>query len=448
MNILFDINRNEEMFHLINRASRDRTQLKKTLSASEAELKKSRNLKPRRAMTEKRISQRMTVSNEDTEASAVHHRFNNGLQQMAGFTHVAYCTGPAQLAYLLSALEVSGISPGDCLVYTHTSPSANELLKTLLVVCGRIGMKMGDASLLMSPTLKEALSLRRNAGHTHHSAFWYCWGGRSRDLIMRQFRRILPDIVFEYYDGFGSMIAALEQEKNRLSLSDANCIGDLRQLAVQRLMCPDRYFMLDDGLFAKYAPTEVQKRTDYIPLNVAQDKIRLVGQILDEIDGGKPMEDGPGAVLLTGMLLERHVSTSLVDELNMYDDILRVFRSVSRTTPILVKTHPRTSLEKMHRLEDICAKYNAGLHTRQQLVEYMLEKSGRHDVAVIGPPSTALLSTIQFGYGRAFCPSQHLIASYVGNEYADNRRVTRDHELMETAGVNKVDSLQQLKDLL
>lgn len=378
----------------------------------------------------------------------MYDQLSNRLQHIDGFSHVAYCTGPAQLAYLLSALEVIGIPPGDCLIYITASLKAVDLVNTLRVVCGQVCVTVGDEFLLPKPTLKETLAFRGNARHANRTAFWYCWAGRGREPIMRQFRRILPDMVFEYYDGFRSPIVALEQGRNRLSLSDANCMGDLRRLAEQRLLRPDWYFMLDDGLFTKHAPTEVQRRTGYIPLSVAQAKIRLVGEILDEINGGKPMEDSPGAVLLTGVFSEWRKFTSLVDELNMYDDILGVVRSVSSTTPILVKPHPRTFPEKMQGLEDICAKHNAVLHTRQQLVEYILEKSGRHDVAVIGPPSTALLSTIQFGYGRAFCPSQRLMASYISPEYAHDRWMARDHELMEIAGVNMVNSLQELRDLL
>jgi len=397
-------------------------------------------------MTKGQTNHRKKAPNDDG-APAVYGRLGKGLHHIAGFSHVAYCTGPAQLAYLLSAFEVSGISPRDCLVYIQTASSAVDLLKTLPLVCRHLGLKMGDASLLPSPTLKEALAFRINAKYAHHAAYWYCWAGRGREPIMRQFRRILPDMVFEYYDGFRSPMVALEQGNSSSSPSDVNCMRDLRQLAVQRLLHPDGYFMLDDGLWKKYAPTEVQKRTDYIPLQVAQDKIRLVGQTLDEISGEEPLQDGPGAVMLPGMFSERREFASLEDELNMYDGILKAIHSVSRTAPILVKPHPRTSPEKMQGLEDICAKYNAKLHTRQQLVEYMLEKSGRRDVAVIGPPSTALLSTIQFGYGRAFCPSQRLMASYIGPEYANDPWMTRDHELMEIAGVNMVDSLQELRDL-
>ena len=399
-------------------------------------------------MTEGRSGHLMTVSNEDDGAPASLNRLSEGLQHNAGVPHVAFCTGPFQLTFLLSSLEVSGIVPASCTIMLFTGASNDDVLKTLRVLCGHLGMKIGDESLLTSPTLKEALSPRANAGHAHHCAFWYCWAGRGREPILRQFRRILPDMVFEYYDGFRSPIVALEQGKNRLSLSDANCIDDLRQLAVQRLLRPDGYFMPDDGLFTKYAPTEVQRRTDYIPLNVAQDKIRLVGETLDEIDGGGPLEDSPGAVLLPGMFSERREFASLADELNMYADILGVIRSVSSTSPILVKAHPRTFPEKMQGLGDICAQYNAELYSRQQLIEYILDKSGRRDVAVIGPPSTALLSTIQFGYGRAFCPSQQLMASYVGHEYANDHWMSGDHELMETAGVIMVNSLQELRDLL
>jgi hypothetical protein len=305
-----------------------------------------------------------------------------------------------------------------------------------------------DPVSMLSPTLSDARRLYDPASSRSWVVHWYCQGVPYCRNALHHLRKILPNIVFEYYDGFRSSIAALEQAESNILLSDVNCIDDLRQLAVQRLMRPDRYFMPDDGLFTKYAPTEVQKKTHYIPLNVIQNKIRLVGQTLDEIDGGKPIADSPGTVLLTGVFSERREFASLVDELNMYNDILGVVRSVSRKTHILVKTHPRTSPEKMQGLEDICSKYNSVLHTRQQLVEYMLEQSGRHDVAVIGTPSTALLSTIQFGYGRAFCPSQRLMASYINPEYANDHWMTKDHELMEIAGVNMVNSLQELRDLL
>jgi len=380
----------------------------------------------------------------------VYDRLGNGLQHIDGFTHIAYCVGPFQLAFLLSSLQVSGILPASCMILPFAAISGvsnDDLLKALRLVCGHLGMKTGDASLLTSPTLKEAYSLRRNAGQAHRSAFWYCKGGLWPLSALSHLRKALPDTVFEYYDGLGSHISEFEQERKRLLLSDARGFGDLHQLVVQRLMRPDQYFMPDDGLWEKYAPTEVQSRTHYVPLKVTQEKIRLVGQMLDEIDGGQHPVNAPGTVLLTGMYSEWHKSVSLVDELNMYAEILEVICSVSRITPILVKIHPRTFPKKLQGLKDICAKYNAVLHTRQQLVEYILDKSGRRDVVVIGPPSTALLSTVQFGYGRAFCLSKRFIESYLGHYERDERSLTGVDLLSET-GVAVVDSLADMSEFL
>lgn len=392
----------------------------------------------------------MTVSNEDDGEPAVYGRLNNGLQHINGFKHIAYCVGPFQLAFLLSSLQVSGILPASCMILPFAAISGvpnDDLLKALRLVCEHLGIKTCDASLLPFPTLKEVHSFYSDTKRSHHSVFWYCKGGMWPLSALNHLRKALPDIVFEYYDGLGSHTSEFEQERKRLLLSDARGFGDLRQLAIQRLMRPDGYFMPDDGLWEKYAPTEVQKWTHYIPISVAQGKIRLVGQILDEVEGRQQPVDAPGTVLLTGMFAEWHKSVSLVDELNMYADILDVICSVSRITPILVKIHPRTFPKKLQGLKDICAKYNAVLHTRQQLVEYILDKSGRRDVVVIGPPSTALLSTIQFGYGRAFCLSKRFIESYLGHHERDERSLTGVDLLSET-GVAVVDSLADMSEFL
>jgi len=381
---------------------------------------------------------------------AVCGRLSNGLHRIDDFSHIAYCVGPFQLAFLLGSLQVSGILPERCMVFTFATirgVSNDDLLRSLHMVCEHLGMRTSNASLLLSPTLKELHSYYSDAERNHHSVFWYCKGGLWPISALNYLRKALPDIVFEYYDGLGSHISELEQEKRRLSLKEACGFGDLRQLAVQRLMRPDGYFMPDDGLWQKYVPKEIQSRTHYIPPNVARDKIRLVGQMLDEVDGEKSLIDAPGVVLLTGAYSEWHKAVSLVDELNMYAGILEVIRSVSQTTPILVKTHPRTFPEKVQGLEDVCAKYNAVLYVRQQLAEYILEKSGRHDVVVIGTPSTALSSTIQLGYGRALCLNYHFIGSYLGHYNCNERSLTGVALLSET-GVTVIDSLAELSESL
>ncbi len=379
-------------------------------------------------------------------------RFNNGLQHMAGFSHVAFCSGPAQLAFLLAALEVCGIPPRRCTIQPYPGSAKNDdLKKTLVKACALIGMQTVDADLLPAFTVSDVFRMRASVLTESRLAFWYCQGRPFVAQLIYHFRKTMPDYVIEYYDGLGSHIAALEQEKMRLSVSDAHGVSDLRQLAVQRLMRPDMHLMPEDGLWQKYAPPHSQARTRYVSSSVMLRNIRLVGEILDDISGDRwPLGKGPDIILLPPRFSElRHRGGSEVaNELGMDDDLLGMVRSVSRTASILVKTHPRTGAEITHRLEEICAKHDARLYNRQQLVEYILDRSWRRDVAVIGCWSTALLNTVLFGWGRSFCLSKCFIASYIGHEYADDPRMTGDHELMEFSGVNMVNSLQELGDML
>jgi len=222
-----------------------------------------------------------------------------------------------------------------------------------------------------------------------------------------------------------------------------------QQLAVDQLLRPDMYVVPGDGLWERYEPEEVRRRTRYIPLAVLREKTKEVGFMLEEISGGNDAIQGElGVVLLVSNFSEKRMAVSLEDELRLYNDVLEVIRAECDGKAVLVKTHPRVSYAKMAQMEMICAKQGAMLQIQQQLVEYMLEKTGRCDVLVVGPPSTALVNTLCFGYGKAFCLSQHLIASYVGQDYTADHWMTKDHAFMETAGVGTVGSLRELRQLL
>lgn len=369
---------------------------------------------------------------------------------MAGLPHVAYCSGPFQLACLLAALDVCGIPPNGCTVMPFPGSARNDdLKKTLVTACSRLGIRTVDPDSLPTLTLSEAFRMRAGVPGASRRAFWYCQGTPYSTGALRHLRKTVPDVVFEYYDGLGSYIAAFEQERRRLSLSDARRIGDLRQLAAQRLMCPYTYFMPDDDLWARYACPETRARTQYMPLHTVQGKIRLVGDILDDIDVQQwPEEDSPDVVLVMAKLSETRSNVALEDELRMYSDLMRTVREECKTASILAKTHPRSSPGKMHQLQEICAQHAARLYTGQQLTEYVVEKSGRHDVAFIGPPSTSFLSAMRFNYGRPFCLSQSLMASYVGPGYGNDSWQTMHHQLMEVAGVTVINSLPELAAMM
>jgi len=266
-------------------------------------------------------------------------------------------------------------------------------------------------------------------------------------------RKIMPDMTFEYYDGLGSHISALEQEKMRLSLSDARGLGNLRQLAIQRLLRPDMHLMPEDGLWQKYAPPHSQARTHYVPLSVMLRNIRLVGEILDNISGDPwPSRKGPDIILLPSRVSELRPpvgsESSAENELRMHDDLLGIVRSVAKTASILVKAHPRTGAEIVHRLQEICEKHDARLYYRQQLMEYILDRSRRRDVLVIGlERSTALLNTMLFDWGRSVCMSKYFVECYLGYHKRYERLLTSIDLLSET-GVTIIDSLAELSAFL
>jgi len=397
-------------------------------------------------MTRGQRGQPVTPASEDERAEATHGRVDNGWGSLAEFQHVAFCSGPAQLAFLLAAFEVFGISPRGCTIQPYPGSAKNDDLKrTLVEASSLLGMQTTDLDHLPSPTLSDAFQIQNGLPSDRRLAFWYCQGDPFHPRVMYYLQRVMPDRVFEYYDGLGSLIAASEQAKTRVSLPEIRCLGDLKRFSMQRLMQPDKHLMPANGLWERYASPETQSRTHQVPLHTIREKIRLVGDILADIDGHQwPEQGSPDVILIMAKLSEIRREVALEDELRMYNDLLKTVRTAFKSASILAKTHPRSSPEKMDRLREICAEHDAGLYTGQQLIEYVVEKSGRHNVAFIGPPSTSFLSATQFNYGRAFCLSQSFMASYIGPDYGNDSRQTMQHQVMEAAGVPVVNSLSEL----
>jgi len=373
---------------------------------------------------------------------------------MAEFSHVAYCSGPFQLAFLLSALDVCEIPPGQFTILPVPGSTKNDdLKKTLITACSHLGIQTADFESMPLPTLRDIHYLRDRARSKLPVIYWYCQGTPYSPSALYRLRKIIADMAFEYYDGLGSHFAACEQERRRLTLSEARGLDDLRQLAIQRLMDPDMHIMPEDGLWQRYAARHSQAKTRYVPLSVILRNIRLLGEILDDISGDPwPLRNSPSIILLPTRVSELRYpvgSESLAEsELRMHDDLLGIVRSVSKTASILVKVHPKAGAETVRRLQEICTKHDARLYYRQQLVEYILDRSRRRDVLVIGlESSTSLLNTIIFGWGRSVCLSKYFIESYLGNHERDER-LFAGVGLLSEIGVTIIDSLTGLSEFL
>ena len=374
-------------------------------------------------------------------------------------THAAYCTGPVQLVYFLCALENLGIQPNRCTIVLYAHADNSDLKYCMFQIGHELGIQILEPRELPLHGVGEVMLCRfgfpflrttRSNRHETQRVLWYCRGIPVSRPAYDCLKRVQPRRVFEYYDGYRSPIVSRLYSKNSFHLREI-CEPSrfIKQCILWKLMTPDRYFMPSASLWQQYAPVKARSSTSYIPVEVIQHKIRLVGGILDDLNTQESCRwEPPGVVLATGMFAERQRDITMADEVRMYEDLLSTVRSVSRKVSILTKTHPRTSVEKMRRLETVCARYDTQLFTGQQLIEFTLEKSGRRDIVVIGPPTTALLNTLSFGYGTALCLSQQFMASYLGDGYANGYLVSEDHMLMAAAGVVTLNSLSQLAERL
>jgi hypothetical protein len=73
--------------------------------------------------------------------------------------HLAYCTGPAQLAYLISSLEIFGIRPNDCTLILNPGVASDDVRRYMLKICNELKMNVTD--LAKYPQHKTADTLYR-----------------------------------------------------------------------------------------------------------------------------------------------------------------------------------------------------------------------------------------------------------------------------------------------
>ena len=381
-----------------------------------------------------------------------------------GVDHVAYCTGPAQLAHLLAALECARVPAERCRIILRPGGGNEGLGESMAALCRELGLGAthykelpagGSLGVVLSRYAPRAF--RRLAGRRPR-AFWYSMGvlgGTGAPMAPPAYDcacRTRPRYLIEYYDGLRSFVPASVQHGGRDGRrSLVSRVSDWPQRMMRtRVMAPDWYYMPDAPVWRERAPLGAQKRASLVPLESMRAKARLVGRALEPASPGpSPFADSAGMVLTAGLVAERNkrFGARLCDEIRLYDDALRAVRGAASQLPILIKAHPRSSADMMRRLETVAATYGARTDVREQLLEFILDESPHSGFLVFGPPSTALLNTVWLGYGTAACPSLSLLGSYVGQGYLRNRLAEQDHAVMVAGGVREVQELSELVEL-
>ena len=368
--------------------------------------------------------------------------------------HIAYCTGPAQLVYLLSALETEGVSPRDVCIVSNSEYKPNERLQPALSnVVDALCFRQQTILATEADTLTRCF-LWRHVPRWRPRTFWYCRGAPHPHSVMSLLKALRPSRVFEYYDGFRATVtvrlaATRRMVQPRLSwLSTAERRQKRERFMTWKALEADRYFMPRHSQWEQYAAANVLARTTYLRKDVIWHNVERVGRLLQKSSpetGASSPGRGPGFVLLAGLFSQRCPNVQLEDEVRLYGDILKHVRAKAHSMPLLVKMHPRTTHEKRERLADLCDQSGARLSTDQQLVEFVIQQAQWSAALVVGGPSTALLNVRIHELGLPLCASGEFMSTYLGEGYATSGGIIReDHRLMENAGVA---SLSHLDDL-
>ncbi len=371
-------------------------------------------------------------------------------RQRAGdrLKHIGYCTGPAQLVYLLAAWDAAHVDPSQCAVLPFEAGSMNdELLRTLSRAVDALGLRILDELPQRYVSLQRLLCYR--VLHLGRTTFWFSRGHPKCVEALQFMRCLCPGRVFEYYDGYRSPLVAREVEQLRCRRRKRRKMLTRAELRYRILMA-DKFFMPRSSLWLEYAPKALRRRTVLFESVTIQKLIRRVGMILKQEATSIERRRVGGIVMLTGMFSERFKNLALADEVRMYEALLQQLRKASASIPILLKVHPRTSKEKEYELEAICSRYSARLFRSQQLVEYLFEcyGDGPKKTILIGPPSTALMNAVEFGYGLSCSLSPFFLAEHLGHEYLTTSLVQEDHDLMLAAGARSLDRVEEIEDIV
>jgi hypothetical protein len=361
-------------------------------------------------------------------------------------SHVAYCTGPAQLTYLMSALREAGVSRDAVLIMPYKGGAANDELEDVLGKLARLlGFDFVNPNSIRTSGLRHVMIRAGLQAPQKRTIFWFSRGISFSPVILKHLWKTDAAKLAEYFDGFRSFIVLDGSPRRRIrSATVVGLLRNLRSLMLCRLIEPEWRFLLSDPQWTKVA-FESPEKNRWFGLDTLEQSIVEVGTCLEQLGrGGQEIPGKSRFVLLCGMFSERVASVSLERELGMYDEILNAVASASPGLQLVVKSHPRSSTVKMAALQGLGRAHGALVITAQQLIEYLLIRAEAGATVALAPPSTSLLHLERLGLATPMCLGVEFLCQYFGRSYRHQDFVREDHAVMGWAGITKLDSLLQL----
>lgn len=334
-------------------------------------------------------------------------------------TGCALVCGSYQLYVLHAACLTRGISPNSIIVLIYAE-GGNDQLGGAAVAIAKSCMEFNDAIDLRQElrmgsgkcdTVKSAdlRSVLSKFGLVNSGCdFWYSLGNEKVESGVSKI--VKPSRRFLYEDGFSCVSKSRRLSrrfllkrivKSCLKLHYSQILEDIHWITkICYYLKPSEYWVCDARLWCQYyahPPERVRK--------IQKRHLRASFGL------SKPLKNERVDVLLITNVYSERGQCSLGDEMLGYTRIIKAL--VEKNLKCAIKSHPRTSVEKMDLFNNIAGQYNVQLISDSATpVESYLSES--NECLILGPPTTALLNAQLLGYGRAICAADGVFANIKG----------------------------------
>jgi len=366
------------------------------------------------------------------------------------YKHIAYCTGPAQLASLLSAIKILKINRNELLLLLYPGVANDKIKNNMLLLTNALNIKSVELKIenvQSKNSIIQSINIVLYILFKNDIVFWYCRGVINPISVYNIILKLRPAKICEYYDGYRTpIVLKLQNKASEIYQRKGTILSNCK--ALSKSIFPESIFMPINEKVLSYLDVKSAEQVVKVPQEYYFDAMREVGSLLNCYNSFyRNLLGKVDYIINTGMFCERYRDIAIESEIKLYSDIIKEILNVNHQAIILIKPHPRTSQLKFDYLKKITEANQVFITDDQQLLEFLMLEYGKN-ATVIGPPSTSLLNVIWCSLGVSISLGYELLCSYLGNGYSKIQNIAEDHFYMRYSGISQVESMLQLKNKL
>lgn len=377
---------------------------------------------------------------------------NNAIPNDDSVRHIAYCTGPFQLAFLLGMWDHYHIPHSHCAIFYYNYVENDTMMTTLRALAEAHGVTMYENEQHVTQGASYFSDLFEPP--VTRRFFWYSKAIAVSFPAFDLLSHIRPHGIVHFYESYHSAISLLKTREILESADAPSWLGrDTREAC--RALEPSVHLVPDyqETVWLRYADEETLGKTRFYPGRQALESLLAIGRQTRALHGiVVPPVPSDAVILTTGLFAEYTEGVEMEKEIALYRDLLHALSLRFPADRLHLKPHPRTSNAKEGELRQICKDMGATFLDKDVLLEVLLADSPGTNRLVVGPPSVNLVHMLALGYGHAMCCSMALLEDRLGQGYGayplGMKNIAEGHALLEFSGIPQVDSTDHLLALL